>query len=218
MQPSIIIEGLGPSAVGTIYGIGRNYAEHAKELGNEAPRGEPVVFLKAVSSIRSLASGGLAFPAETFHHEAELVLRIGQTLPLGTQNLGWNCIDAIGLGLDLTRREKQSELKSKGLPWTLAKSFTGSSILSPMLRLTDCSEQTFFRFKFYIDSVLTQEGDTRNMLFDVPAILRFLTSFNTLLAGDLIFTGTPQGVGPIKQGQSFTLELEEPHRRWFGTL
>lgn len=218
MQPFVTIEGSGPAPVGTIYGIGRNYAEHAKELGNAVPTAEPVVFLKASSSIRALTGGTMAFSSEPLHHEAELVLRIGQTVPLGTKNVGWDCIDAIGLGLDLTRREKQAELKSNGLPWTLAKSFSGASVVSPMLRLTDCGSLNFFRFKFFINDVLKQEGDTRQMIFDVPTILSFLTSFNTLIAGDLIFTGTPSGVGPMLKGQSFMLELEEPHRRWNGIL
>lgn len=218
MQPTVMIEGSGPAAVGTIYGIGRNYAEHAKELGNTVPSGEPVVFLKAPSSIRPLDSGSLAFSHESIHHEAELVLRIGQTIPLGTQNPGWDCVDAIGLGLDMTRRDKQSELKSKGLPWTLAKSFTGASIVSPMIRLTDCGAQTTYKFKFFIEETLKQNGDTNDMIFDVPTILKFLASFNTLLAGDLIFTGTPAGVGPMTRGQRFTLELEQPHRKWHGIL
>ncbi len=218
MQPTITIEGFGTAAVGTIYGIGRNYADHAKELGNQVPVGEPVVFLKAPSSVRALAGGSLAFATESIHHEAELVLRIGQNIPLGTKNPGWAAIDAIGLGLDLTRREKQNDLKTKGLPWTLAKSFTGSSVLSPMIKTSECAGQEHFKFKFAIDGKTLQEGDTRQMIFDVPTLLTFLASFNTLLTGDLIFTGTPAGVGPMKRGDRFTLELMEPHRRWDGVL
>lgn len=218
MQPTVTIENFGPASVPTIYGIGRNYLEHAKELGNSPPEGEPVVFLKAPASLRPIASGKMAFPGESFHHEAELILRIGSTIPVGTKGLGWSAIDAIGLGLDLTRREKQSELKAKGLPWTLAKSFSGASVVSPLVRLTDCEGQTNFKFKFYINDQLKQSGDTTQMMFDVPKIIDFLTSFNTLLAGDLIFTGTPAGVGPIKTGDRFVLELEAPHRHWSGTL
>jgi 2-keto-4-pentenoate hydratase/2-oxohepta-3-ene-1,7-dioic acid hydratase in catechol pathway len=218
MQPSVTIENSGPAIVPTIYGIGRNYAEHAKELGNSVPIGEPVVFLKAPASLRPLGSGTMAFSGEAFHHEAELVLRIGQTVPVGSKQCGWNVIDAIGLGLDLTRREKQAELKSKGLPWTLAKSFAGAAVVSPLIRLTDCGEKRAFRFKLFINDQLKQSGDTNQMIFDVPTIIDFLASFNTLLPGDLIFTGTPSGVGPISRGDKFTLELEEPHRHWSGTL
>ena len=218
MIPSITIEGFGTAAVGTIYGIGRNYADHAKELGNQIPVGEPVVFLKAASSVRPLASGSLAFESESMHHEAELVLRIGQNIPLGTKNLDWTVVDAIGLGLDLTRREKQNELKAKGLPWTLAKSFAGATVLSPMIKTSECPDQKHFKFKFAIDGKTLQVGDSCQMIFDVPTILSFLASFNTLLTGDLIFTGTPAGVGPMKRGDRFTLELMQPHRRWDGVL
>jgi acylpyruvate hydrolase len=218
MQPHITIEGFGPAAVPTIYGIGRNYREHARELGNPIPEGAPVVFLKAPASLRSLTQGQMAFANESFHHEAELVLRIGQTVPVGTVTSGWQAVDAIGLGLDLTRRETQATLKAQGLPWTLAKSFSGSSVVSPLLKLSDCEGQTVFNFKFFLNDELKQIGTTADMIFDVPFLIRFLASFNTLLPGDLIFTGTPAGVGPMKLGDAFTLELDKPHRKWSGTL
>ncbi len=218
MQPFVSIEGFGSAAVGTIYGIGRNYAEHAIELGNSVPVGEPVVFLKAPSSVRSLLSGGLAFAGETFHFEAELVIRIGQNIAMGSQGLGWASVAGIGLGIDLTRREKQNELKSKGLPWTLAKSFAGSSLLSPFIQASEVGGLEFFQFKFSVDNKLRQNGDTHHMIFDVPSILQYLSSFNTLLTGDLIFTGTPAGVGSMCKGDPFTLELMEPHRKWEGIL
>ena len=214
----LTIEGLGPAAVGTIYGIGRNYADHARELGNAPPTSEPIVFLKATSSIRAIANGAVAFNAGDIHYEAELVVRIGQTVPMRSAIVGWSAIDAVGLGLDLTIREKQNELKSKGLPWTLAKSFSGSSIISPLIRTSELNGQEFFKFNFFLEDELKQSGDTGHMLFDVPTLLTFLASFNTLLPGDLIFTGTPAGVGPIQKGQKFILELLEPHRSWEGRL
>ena len=218
LQPHVTIESLGPAAVGTIYGIGRNYAEHAKELGNSAPTEEPIVFLKAPSSVRTLMDGAMAYAAETVHFEAELVVRIGQTVPMGRTNVGWDVIDAITLGLDLTRRDKQTELKGKGLPWTLAKSFTGASVLAPFIRTSDFQGISDFEFYFYLNDTLRQSGDTRQMIFDVPTILTFLAASNTLVAGDLIFTGTPSGVGPMKKGDHFTLELTNPKRRWSGIL
>jgi 2-keto-4-pentenoate hydratase/2-oxohepta-3-ene-1,7-dioic acid hydratase in catechol pathway len=218
MQPTVSIEGFGSSAIGTIYAIGRNYAEHAKELGNAVPVGDPVVFLKAPSSARSLADGSLAFGSETFHFEAEVVLRIGQNVPMGSKNIDWSCVGSVGLGLDLTRREKQNELKTKGLPWTIAKSFTGASLLSPMIQCSELGSQQFFQFTLSVGGETKQTGDTRQMIFDVPSILKYLNSFNTLLTGDLIFTGTPAGVGPIRKGEHFTLEMAEPHRKWEGIL
>ncbi len=218
MQPHISIEAFGPAPVGTIYGIGRNFTEHARELGNKAPTSEPVVFLKAASSVRSMMDGPLAHSADSIHHEAELVIRIGQTVPMGHASVGWEVIDAITLGLDLTLRDKQTELKSNGLPWTLAKSFAGASVLAPFLRANDFEGITDFEFRFYLNDTLRQSGDTRYMIFDVPNILTFLARSNTLLPGDLIFTGTPAGVGPIHKGDQFTLELLNPRRRWSGIL
>lgn len=216
-QPLVIIEGIGQAAVHNIYCIGRNYADHAKELQNPIPTSEPVVFLKSSSCLRALTSGPLAFADETFHHEAELVLRIGQQVSLG-HKVGWDAVDAIGLGLDLTRREVQANLKAKGLPWTTAKSFAGSGLLSPFIRTTELEGRTDFQFSLSINDTLKQSGDTKQMLFDVPTILTWLATFNVLLPGDLVFTGTPLGVGPIRKGDAFTLELKTPHHIWHGVL
>jgi 2-keto-4-pentenoate hydratase/2-oxohepta-3-ene-1,7-dioic acid hydratase in catechol pathway len=218
MHPSVTIESLGPVPVGTIYAIGRNYAEHARELDNPAPQGEPVVFIKASSSVRSLLESPLAHSSEPIHYETELVIRIGKTICMGQSRVGWDAVDALTLGLDLTRRAKQSELKANGLPWTLAKSFTGAAVLAPFIPLAECVGVTHFEFRFFLNDTLRQTGDTRQMIFDVPTILTFLASSNDLLAGDLIFTGTPAGVGPMQKGDHFTLELLNPKRRWQGVL
>jgi len=214
----LLIEGHEPSTIGTIYGIGRNYLEHARELGNEKPESEPVVFLKASSSARGLMTGGVAFEGLGLHYEAEVVIRIGQRIESGSSNVDWRAINAVGLGLDLTHREKQNQLKSKGLPWALAKSFTGATILTPMIPTSELKGQSQFMFNFYLDGQIRQQGDTRNMIFSVPEILTFLAASNTLHPGDLVFTGTPAGVGVITKGQKFRLELLEPHRSWDGQL
>lgn len=216
-QPTVIIEGLGQAPVPNIYCIGRNYEEHAKELKNPVPVGEPVVFLKTSSSLRALQGGSLAFSDDTFHHEAELVLRVGQHIPMG-HKVGWEVVDAITLGLDLTRRDIQTGLKAKGLPWTTAKSFVGSAVVAPFIRMSEIGSQTDFEFSLAINNELKQSGHTKQMIFDVPTILTFLASFNALLPGDLIFTGTPAGVGPIRKGDQFTLELKTPRHVWHGVL
>lgn len=212
----IDIEGRGSVPVGTIYGIGRNYADHARELGNQLPDEEPVVFLKAISSLRGLTNGHTAYETCEIHYEAELVIRIGRTIPLASVAPGWDDVDAVGLGLDLTNRKKQQELKSKGLPWTLAKSFLGSTVLTPMIPKILLRDRNDFQFNFFLEGKQKQAGDTNCMLFSIPKILHFLSSMNVLQEGDLIFTGTPAGVGPISKGQRFTLQLTAPERIWHG--
>lgn len=200
----------------TIYCIGRNYAAHAKELGNEV-QGEPVVFLKTESTKRGLESSPMAFAHETFHHEAELVLRIGRPIALA-QKASWNDVDSVTLGLDLTRREVQNELKKKGLPWTLAKSFKGAAVVGPWVERKKFPDLNRIQFSLSINGVIRQKGDTSLMLFQVPSILTFLASFNELQIGDLVFTGTPEGVGPIKVGDTFDLTFEDLEVSFSGTL
>jgi len=194
-----------------VWCIGRNYVEHAKELGNAVPTEEPVIFLKSSSAVRPLESGLLAFADETFHHEIELVLLVGKHVPLGALAVGQevDCVSAVGLGLDLTRRGKQSELKKAGLPWTLAKSFCGGALLSPFTTVPT-TDIAGISFKLNINGEVKQSGHVSQMIFDVPSILRYLNSFVPLLPGDLVFTGTPSGVGPVRQGDTLGLSFLTP--------
>jgi len=201
----------------TIWCIGRNYAAHAKELGNEVPS-EPVVFLKAASCRRGLAPEPLAFPEESVHHELELVLHVGSPVPLGTDP-GWAAVAAVSLGLDLTRRAVQSACKAKGLPWTAAKSFAGSAVVGPAVPLADIGEPDALAFHLDVDGERKQSGRIADALFDVPSILRHLARLAPLAPGDLVFTGTPPGVGPIRVGQRFDLTLVgATTHRWSGQL
>ena len=137
LQPSVDIVGGEHSEVRNVWCIGRNYVEHARELGNAVPTEEPVLFLKASSACRPLSAGPIAFESETFHHEIEMVLLVGEHVPLGgltAERDPTACVRAVGLGLDLTRRGKQAELKKAGLPWTLAKSFAGEASMRPRTR------------------------------------------------------------------------------------
>lgn len=193
-----------PSLSGNIYCIGRNYSDHAKELGNEVPT-EPVVFLKAPSALRTLDSGELAFPEESFHHELEVVLLVGKALRKG-EALGDDAVAAVSLGLDLTRRELQNQLKKQGLPWTTAKSFAGSGVLHPFVKRP--ANLSDIRFSLDVNERRVQSGTTADMIFDWKAILTHLLRNQDLEAGDIIFTGTPSGVGPFKKGDSFRLLSE----------
>jgi len=203
-----------PKISGNIYCIGRNYAEHAKELGNEVPA-EPVVFLKAPSALRRLAEGPLAFPDETFHHELELVLLVGRHLKVQS-DVSRDSVVAVTLGLDLTRRGVQDQLKKKSLPWTIAKSFAGAGILAPFLSAHGL-DLTQIDLQLEVNGEVKQMGHTRDMMFPCYTILHYLVSLQNLYPGDLIFTGTPSGVGPLRRGDqlrvfSQALKLNEEGR------
>jgi 2-keto-4-pentenoate hydratase/2-oxohepta-3-ene-1,7-dioic acid hydratase in catechol pathway len=206
-----------PYLVRNIYCIGRNYAEHARELGNAIPEEEPVIFLKSSSSLRALQpSSPLAFADETFHFECELVLLVGSHVPLGKLEAGSErqCLEAIGLGLDLTRRSKQSELKKAGLPWTVSKSFSGSAVVSPMKKLDSTFDLDDIEFDLRVNGELRQHGHTDMMLFNVSHQLRHINSMAPLLPGDLLFTGTPAGVGEMRQGDHFRMSYVAGRRRF----
>ena len=202
----------------SIYCIGRNYVAHAHELGNDVPD-EPLVFLKAAASQRGLEPTPVAFPEESFHHEVELVLRVGRPVPLGEPG-SWDHVDAVTLGLDLTRREVQSVCKERGKPWTISKSFAGSAILAPFVPHDELGAPPY-RFTLHVNDALVQSGDTSLMIFDVPTLLTYLAHLAPLNVGDLVFTGTPAGVGPLRVGDRFVLALEDDHghaHTWRGML
>jgi len=188
------------------YCIGRNYAEHARELGNEVPNEEPVIFLKSAAALRPLDGGDIAFADETFHHEIELVVLVGAQTPLGALAPGGEhaVIAAVGLGLDLTRRGKQTELKKAGLPWTVSKSFAGSALLSPMLPAAEVDLDDV-SFALQVNGEERQRGHVNQMIFSIAHQLRYLNALTPLLPGDLVFTGTPEGVGPIRKGDALVL-------------
>jgi 2-keto-4-pentenoate hydratase/2-oxohepta-3-ene-1,7-dioic acid hydratase in catechol pathway len=187
-----------PALSGNIYCVGRNYAEHAKELQNELPS-EPVIFLKAPSALRPLAAGPLAFATESFHHEIELVLLLGKDLPLGS-TADLSVIQGISLGIDLTRRAVQDQLKKKGLPWTIAKSFAGAALIHPFQAVSAPLWNQTIDFSLEINGERRQEGRSSDMIFAFAPILNYLLQHQPLFAGDIVFTGTPSGVGPCQRG------------------
>jgi len=207
-----------PVSVRNIYCIGRNYAEHATELGNAVPNEAPVIFLKSSASIRPLDDGyrphECAFDDEPLHFEAELVLLVGSHVPLASLREGreTECLQGFGLGLDLTRRGVQSELKREGKPWTLAKSFAGSAVVTTMQRCNDPSDLDV-GFSLVVNGAERQHGHVSQMIFDIPFQLRYLNSFTGLLPGDLVFTGTPAGVGECRRGDQVALTLHHDDGR-----
>lgn len=198
-----------------IYCIGRNYVDHAKELGNDVPT-SPVVFLKSYSALRSLGSGPMGFDYAHYDYEAEIVLKITKTVKMG-QKPGLSAAGEVALGLDLTRRDIQKELKAKGLPWTLAKSFKGSAIVGDFIP-TPVSPESNLEFTLETGGELRQTGSPRLMIFSFDFLVDYLASFNDLNQGDLIFTGTPKGVGKIKKGETFRLTFTTLNKSYDGVI
>lgn len=203
----VIFNGLSVR-VGNIFCIGRNYAAHAAELGN-AVEAEPLVFLKPTSA---LLQPGKPIVLPSFsndvHHECELVLLIGR----GGQNIAeadaLSHVAGYGIGLDLTARDVQSAAKQKGHPWTKSKGFRGAACLSelvPAASMTNPGEQLF---TLRVNGEVRQQGDTRLMLFKLPTLIHYLSTVYGLSEGDLIYTGTPEGVAALHSGDQVELTLD----------
>lgn len=186
--------------------VGRNYGEHARELSNDIPE-EPVVFLKPDTA---LLRPGQDFYIPGFsgdvHYELEVVVRIHRHGKNIQEKFAHKYYNEIGLGVDFTARDLQQQLKTKGLPWELAKSFDGSAFISPMAALETPIQDT--RFELHKNGVSVQNGHTADMLFSVDRIISFVSGYFTLRTGDYIFTGTPAGVGPVAAGDELKGSLE----------
>ncbi|MFH6973263.1 fumarylacetoacetate hydrolase family protein [Neisseria sp. 23W00296] len=190
-----------------IYCIGRNYVDHIAELQNETPT-EPLVFLKPNSALlRSGAQIRLPAYSADVHYEAELVLLIGSNADNLNENDALTLIEGYAVGLDLTARDIQAEAKSKGLPWTKAKGFKGAACVSDFLPAGRLPDPLHTRFSFRQNGILRQQGDTTLMIYSLPEILCHLAQTYGLRRGDLVFTGTPAGVGRLNGGDRLELEL-----------
>lgn len=181
--------------------IGRNYREHATELGNAVPS-EPVFFLKPTTAC--LYPGQLIRLKPhmgAIHHEVELVVMVDSHASNVPESMALGLVASFTLGLDLTARDIQQDLKSKGLPWEKAKAFDGSAVLGEVeLPMTAGTNLQNFALELRRNGTTVQQGTTRDMLFPVAAIIAHVSRYITLEPGDLIFTGTPAGVGPIAPG------------------
>lgn len=181
----------------TIYCIGRNYAEHAKEMGQSTPS-EPIVFLKPLSSI-CYDGTIIELPTKSkdVHHEIELVLVIGKQGKNIPKHEALSFIAAYGVGIDLTARDLQKTAKDNGTPWSIAKGFDN---FAPIGSFTPFTLDKFpsFKLELTVNGELRQSGITSDMIFDVESLVSYLSEFFTLEEGDLIFTGTPEGVSALK--------------------
>jgi len=188
-----------------IFCVGRNYVLHAAELGNEVPD-SPMIFMKPTHAVAEMNGGRIGLPGQygDIHYEAELVVRIGR--PYAPGLAASNLIDGFALGLDLTMRELQGELKKKQHPWLKAKGFRNSALLTAFRPLTDpLAELEAREFVLRINSVEKQRGHIRDMIFDLQQLIDHIGNHYGLDAGDLIFTGTPAGVGSVQDGDHLAL-------------
>ena len=194
--------------IGKIVCVGRNYAEHAKELGNEVPD-KPVVFLKPASAI--IFSGDeIKYPpfSEEMHHEVELVLLIRSKIKNVTIEDADNAIGGYGVGLDMTLRDVQSKLKSKGHPWTIAKCFDTSAVLSDFVLKDDYNLTLDEEIFLNVNNEVRQRDKLNKMIFKPAELIVYLSSLMTLDEGDLVFTGTPKGVGKVEKGDVIIAGIE----------
>ncbi len=190
-----------------IFCVGRNYSEHAKELGNNVP-GNPVIFLKPDTAI---LKNNLPFFMPDFsqniQHEVELVIRINKLGKKIEERFAKNYYNEIGLGIDFTARDLQNDLKSKGLPWELAKAFDNSAPLGDFVSLNKLSNPINFSLKKNGKTV--QQGNASEMIFGFDKIISFISQYFTLKIGDLIYTGTPAGVSEVKIGDKLEGYIED---------
>ncbi|MFT6716080.1 MAG: acylpyruvate hydrolase [Saprospiraceae bacterium] len=178
--------------------IGRNYVQHAKELGNDVPT-EPVFFLKPDSALlQKNAPFFIPDFSNEIHYEVELVVKINRLGKSISENFAHKYYQEIGLGIDFTARDLQDELKAKGLPWEKAKAFDGSAVMGrKFIQISSSDDAKNINFSLRKNGELVQKGNTSEMLFSINQIIAYVSKFFTLKIGDLIYTGTPSGVGPV---------------------
>ena len=188
--------------------IGRNYAEHSKELGNEIPE-NPVIFMKPDTAILKKGSD-FYIPefSDDVHYELEVVLKISKGGKYIQEEKASNYFEELGLGIDFTARDLQSQLKAKGLPWELAKGFDGSAVVSEFYKKSDFDMRNL-SFSLMKNKEKVQDGNTSMMIFSPEKIIAFVSQYFTLKTGDLIFTGTPQGVGKVAENDILQAFLED---------
>ena len=187
-----------------IYCVGRNFAEHAREMGAEVPRGSPVFFMKPGDAVTT--SGELAYPSATadLHHEVELVVALGgDATGEVAADAALNLVFGYGVGLDLTRRDLQAQAKEKRLPWDIAKGFDGSAPLSALVPVAASGHDFSRRLWLEVNGSMRQQAALSEMIFSVADIIHELSKLFALKAGDLIFMGTPAGVAALKRGDHF---------------
>jgi acylpyruvate hydrolase len=192
-----------------IFCIGRNYSEHTKELNNETPE-SPVVFMKPATALLK-DNQPFFYPEWTkdLHYETELVLRVCKQGKYIKEKFASTYYDQIGLGIDFTARDLQAYQKSKGLPWEIAKAFDNSAVISPLKSIEAFNKENGIAFSMKKNGTEVQRGNSTQMLYSFDTIIVYISQFFTLQQGDLIYTGTPVGVGAVQIGDKLEGFLEE---------
>ncbi|MEH6628611.1 MAG: fumarylacetoacetate hydrolase family protein [Motiliproteus sp.] len=198
-----------PFTPGKAVCVGRIYADHAKELNNPVPT-KPLLFIKPFTSMTPLDSP-LTLPAgeQACHFETELTVLIGKPLTKASPQQAQQAIAGIGLGLDLTLRGLQDELKKKGHPWELAKAFDNSCPLSAFVEADSIDNIEDTEYKLWLNGELRQHGKTKQMIMPIYQLLAYCSQHFTLLPGDVVMTGTPAGVGVLNPGDALRFQLED---------
>ncbi|MGM0589705.1 MAG: fumarylacetoacetate hydrolase family protein [Bacteroidota bacterium] len=210
MNPLKPIPGLSDLNVQNIYCIGRNYAKHAEELNNAVPD-EPVVFIKPDSSI-TYDKAAIVLPEKSsnVHHEVELVVAIGREGKHISTDHALSYVAGYGIGIDVTARDIQQRAKDRSHPWAVAKGFDTFAPISSFVSADSVADPQTLELKLTVNDQIRQHGFTKDMLFPVAETIAYLSSIFTLQPGDLIFTGTPEGVSAIQEGDRILAELIDP--------
>lgn len=189
--------------------VGRNYADHILELSNEQPD-DPVIFLKPETAI-PLKNEPFFYPdfSKDVHYEVEILVKINRVGKNIDEKFAHKYYDEIGVGIDFTARDVQSKLKAKGLPWELAKAFNGSAPVSTFVPKTDFPDLNDVNFRLDLNGETRQQGNTNLMLFKIDYLISFVSRYFLLQKGDILFTGTPKGVGPVQIGDTLTAYIED---------
>ena len=195
--------------VGKVVCVGRNYAEHAKELNNPVPT-SPILFMKPSTAIVALADG-FTIPQDQgeCHHELELAVLIGKPLKNASEADVRNAILGYGIGLDLTLRDLQNRLKEKSHPWEVAKAFDGANPLSRFVAADKIPQPDNVDIALRVNGVVRQQGNTADMITPVLALIVYISRHFTLLPGDVIMTGTPAGVAALQPGDALELRVAD---------
>ncbi|EHQ90886.1 fumarylacetoacetate hydrolase family protein [Desulfosporosinus youngiae] len=191
-----------------IYCVGRNYVQHAQELNNAVPD-VPLLFTKPTHSLAEANGHEIIFPGDRgeIQYEAELVFHIGRGYEPGIKLD--DLVDQIAIGIDFTLRDVQTELKGKGYPWLLAKGFINSAVITPWQSFAGLNALMELDFSLDRNGQEVQRDNMKNMIFDLPTVVGYTAMHLGLGQGDIIFTGTPAGVGPVSDGDSFTCKLAD---------